>query len=31
MAVSDRRKEWTQFNYGWWTMLERHLTDSLKK
>jgi hypothetical protein len=25
------RKEWTQLNYGWWTMLEPHLTDSSKK
>jgi hypothetical protein len=25
------RKEWTQLNYGWWTMLEPHLTDSCKK
>jgi len=22
------RKEWTQLNYGWWTVLEPHLTDS---
>jgi len=25
------RKEWTQLNYGWWTMLEPHLTDSFRK
>jgi hypothetical protein len=25
------RKEWTQLNYGWWTMLEPHLTDSYAK
>ncbi len=25
------RKEWTQLNYGWWTVLEPHLTDSSKK
>lgn len=25
------RKEWTQLNYGWWTVLEPHLTDSYKK
>ncbi len=25
------RKEWTQLNYGWWTLLEPHLTDSSKK
>lgn len=25
------RKEWTQLNYGWWTMLEPHFTDSSKK
>jgi hypothetical protein len=25
------RKEWTQLNYGWWTVLERHLTDGSKK
>ena len=25
------RKEWTQLNYGWWTMLESHLTDNSKK
>ena len=25
------RKEWTQLNYGWWTQLEPHLTDSSKK
>jgi len=25
------RKEWTQLNYGWWTMLEPYLTDSSKK
>jgi hypothetical protein len=24
-------KEWTQLNYGWWTMLEPHLTDSTKQ
>ena len=24
------RKEWTQLNYGWWTVLEPHLTDSYK-
>jgi Putative metallopeptidase len=24
-------KEWTQLNYGWWTMLEPHLTPSYKK
>jgi Putative metallopeptidase len=24
------RKEWTQLNYGWWTLLEPHLTDSSK-
>jgi hypothetical protein len=25
------RKEWTQLNYGWWTVLEPHLTDSSRK
>jgi hypothetical protein len=25
------RKEWTQLNYGWWTVLESHLTDSSEK
>ena len=25
------RKEWTQLNYGWWTLLESHLTDSCKQ
>jgi putative metallopeptidase DUF4344 len=25
------RKEWTQLNYGWWTLLEPHLTDSSRK
>jgi len=25
------RKEWTQLNYGWWTVLEPHLTDCCKK
>jgi hypothetical protein len=25
------RKEWNQLNYGWWTVLEPHLTDSYKK
>jgi hypothetical protein len=25
------RKEWTQLNYGWWTLLESHLTDNSKK
>ena len=25
------RKEWTQLNYGWWTLLEPHLTDGSKK
>jgi hypothetical protein len=25
------RHEWTQLNYGWWTVLEPHLTDSSKK
>jgi hypothetical protein len=24
-------KEWTQLNYGWWTMLEPHFTPSYKK
>jgi hypothetical protein len=24
------RKEWTQLNYGWWTVLEPHITDSYK-
>jgi hypothetical protein len=24
-------KEWTQLNYGWWTMLEPHLTSSHKQ
>jgi hypothetical protein len=24
-------KEWTQLNYGWWTVLEPHLTRSYKK
>src|SRR5215467_16191011 len=24
------RKEWTQLNYGWWTVLEPHLTDTYK-
>ena len=24
-------KEWTQLNYGWWTVLEPHLTPSYKK
>jgi Putative metallopeptidase len=25
------RKEWTQLNYGWWTVLESHLADSSRK
>ena len=25
------RKEWTQLNYGWWTLLEPYVTDSSKK
>jgi hypothetical protein len=25
------RKEWTQLNYGWWTVLEPRLTDSCKQ
>jgi Putative metallopeptidase len=25
------RKEWTQLNYGWWTLLEPYLTDSCKE
>ncbi len=25
------RKEWTQLNYGWWTVLEPHITDNSKK
>ena len=25
------RKEWTQLNYGWWTVLEPHLTASSRK
>jgi hypothetical protein len=25
------RKEWTQLNYGWWTVLEPYLTDSYKE
>src|SRR6478752_1502291 len=25
------RKEWTQLNCGWWTLLEPHLTDGSKK
>src|SRR5262245_312139 len=25
------RKEWTQLNYGWWTMLEPHLANDYKK
>ena len=25
------RKEWTQLNYGWWTLLEPHVTDGYKK
>lgn len=25
------RKEWTQLNYGWWTLLLPHLTDSDKR
>jgi hypothetical protein len=25
------RKEWTRLNYGWWAVLEPHLTDSSKK
>jgi hypothetical protein len=25
------RKEWTKLNYGWWTVLEPHLTDRCKK
>ena len=25
------RKEWTSSSYGWWTVLEPHLTDSYKK
>jgi Putative metallopeptidase len=25
------RKEWTQLNYGWWTVLEPHLNPSYKK
>ena len=24
------RKEWAQLNYGWWTILEPHLTDAAK-
>ena len=24
-------KEWTQLNYGWWTMLEPHLTPDFKQ
>ena len=24
------RKEWTQLNYGWWTILEPHLTDTYR-
>jgi hypothetical protein len=24
-------QEWTQLNYGWWTVLEPHLTSSYKK
>ena len=24
-------KEWTQLNYGWWTVLEPHLNPSYKK
>jgi hypothetical protein len=24
-------KEWTQLNYGWWTVLEPHLTRSYNK
>ena len=26
-----RRREWTQLNYGWWTLLEPHATDSSRK
>ena len=25
------RKEWTQLNYGWWSVLEPHLIDSSRK
>ena len=25
------RKEWTQLNYGWWTLLQPHLTDGYRK
>jgi hypothetical protein len=25
------RKEWTQLNYGWWTVLEQHVTEGYKK
>jgi hypothetical protein len=25
-----RRREWTQLNYGWWTILEPHLSDAYK-
>ena len=25
------RKEWTQLNYGWWTVLEPHLKPSYRK
>ena len=25
------RKEWTQLNYGWWTVLEPHLNEGYKK
>ena len=25
------RKEWTQLNYGWWTLLEPHFNDGSKK
>jgi len=24
------RKEWAQLNYGWWTILEPHLTEAAK-
>jgi hypothetical protein len=24
-------QKWTQLNYGWWTLLEPHLTDSSRK
>ena len=25
------RKEWTQLDYGWWSVLEPHVTDGSKK